>query len=73
MLSACGPMVTANSPVFIDPSRDNTSIVRVERIPSGVVQGTSFYRPKTAEFADEGKVELKFLNLCDPCRAEILP
>lgn len=64
-------MITANSPAFIDLSQDITSIAHVERKPAEVVQGTTIFRPNTAGLADDDKVELKFLNVRDPCRAEI--
>ncbi|MBY0113637.1 MAG: AAA family ATPase [Phycisphaerales bacterium] len=63
-------MITTHSPVFIDFSRDNTSIVRVERVMGGAVQGTTIYRPKRAKLDDDDKAELKLLNLCDPYVAE---
>lgn len=63
-------MITTHSPVFVDFSRDNTSIVRVERVPGGSVQGTTIYRPKKAKLDENDKAELKLLNLCDPYVAE---
>src|SRR5665213_388290 len=63
-------MITTHSPVFIDLSRDNTSIVRVERVASGVVEGTTIYRPQRAKLDEDDKTELKLLNLCDPYVAE---
>jgi putative ATP-dependent endonuclease of OLD family len=63
-------MITTHSPVFVDLSRDNTSIVRVERVASGVVEGTTIYRPRRANLGEDDKSELKLLNLCDPYVAE---
>lgn len=63
-------MITTHSPVFIDLSRDNTSVARVERLSNGIVQGTTIFRPKKAKLDDDGKRELKLLNLCDPYVAE---
>ncbi len=63
-------MVTTHSPVFIDLSRDNTSIARVEREATGIVTGTTIFRPKRARLDEDDKVELKLLNLCDPYVAE---
>jgi putative ATP-dependent endonuclease of OLD family len=63
-------MITTHSPVFIDLSRDNTSIARVERLPNGNIQGTTIFRPKKAKLDDDDRVELKLLNLCDPYVAE---
>lgn len=63
-------MITTHSPVFIDLSRDNTSIVRVELLSNGTVQGTTIYRPKKAKLDEDDRIELKLLNLCDPYVAE---
>jgi putative ATP-dependent endonuclease of OLD family len=63
-------MITTHSPIFIDLSRDNTSIARVERLSNGVVEGTTIFRPKKAKLDDDDRVELKLLNLCDPYVAE---
>lgn len=63
-------MLTTHSPVFIDLSRDNTSIVRVDREVGGSVSGTTIFRPKTAELSDDDKEELKLLNMYDPYVAE---
>jgi len=62
-------MITTHSPVFIDLSRDNTSIARVERASNGTINGTTIFRPKNAKL-DDDKVELKLLNLCDQYIAE---
>jgi putative ATP-dependent endonuclease of OLD family len=63
-------MITTHSPVFIDLSRDNTSIVRVEMLSNGTVQGTTIFRPQRARLNDDDRTELKLLNLCDPYVAE---
>ena len=63
-------MVTTHSPVFIDLSRDNTSIVRVERGTGGNVTGTTIYRPTKAKLSPDEKEELKLLNMYDPHVAE---
>lgn len=63
-------MITTHSPVFIDLSRDNTSIARVERLSNGEVQGTTIFRPTKAKLDDDDRIELKLLNLCDPYVAE---
>lgn len=63
-------MVTTHSPVFIDLSRDNTSIVRVERGTGGNVTGTTIYRPTKAKLSADEKEELKLLNMYDPHVAE---
>ncbi|MCE3234369.1 MAG: ATP-dependent endonuclease [Vampirovibrio sp.] len=63
-------MVTTHSPVFIDLSRDNTSIVRVERRENGAIQSTTLFRPMVANLDEDDRARLKLLNLCDPYVAE---
>ncbi|MFK2902992.1 AAA family ATPase [Dyella ginsengisoli] len=63
-------MVTTHSPAFIDLSRDNTSIVRVERAENGTVSGTTIFRPERAHLSDDDKERLKLLNMYDPYVAE---
>ncbi|MDQ7994593.1 MAG: AAA family ATPase [Luteibacter sp.] len=63
-------MVTTHSPAFIDLSRDNTSIIRVERDSSGAVSGTTIFRPSRARLTKEDKEWLKLLNMYDPYVAE---
>jgi putative ATP-dependent endonuclease of OLD family len=63
-------MVTTHSPVFIDLSRDNTTVVRVERRNDGVIEGTTVFRPDRVKLSDDEKQELKMLNACDPHVAE---
>lgn len=63
-------MVTTHSPVFIDLSRDNTSIIRVERRQDGSILGTTVFRPKKCHLSDDDRARLKMLNLCDPSVAE---
>lgn len=65
-------MVTTHSPAFIDLGRDNTTITRVDRTPSGKVIGTTVFRPQKAKLDEDEKLELKLLNLCDPYFAEFL-
>ncbi len=59
-------MTTTHCPVFIDVSKDNTTIVRVEKTPEGKIQGTTVFRPDSAELDDDDKKRLKLLNMCDP-------
>lgn len=59
-------MVTTHSPQFIDISRDNTTIVRVERNDDGDVFGTTIFRPERAELSDDDRLNLKLLNIYDP-------
>jgi len=63
-------MVTTHSPVFVDLSRDNTSVVRVQREASGEISGTTIYRPARVKLSDFEKDELKLLNIYDPYVAE---
>lgn len=63
-------MITTHSPVFVDLSRDNTSILRVERTHDGLVQGTTVFKPRRAKLDNDDRVELKLLNLYDPYVAE---
>lgn len=59
-------MVTTHSPVFIDLSRDNTTIIRVERTESGMIQGTTVYRPDRVKLDNDDRKNLKLLNVWDP-------
>lgn len=59
-------MVTTHSPQFIDISRDNTTIIRVERNVKGEVFGTTIFRPDRAKLTDDDRVNLKLLNIYDP-------
>lgn len=59
-------MVTTHSPVFIDLSRPNTTIARVERSNSGTVTGTTIFRPDRAQLDDDDRLRLKLLNVWDP-------
>ncbi|MGE0565821.1 MAG: ATP-dependent endonuclease [Pseudolabrys sp.] len=63
-------MVTTHSPAFIDLSRDNTTIVRVERDTKAKISGSTVFRPATVKLTDDEKSLLKLLNLWDPYVAE---
>lgn len=63
-------MVTTHSPAFIDLSRDNTTIVRVERTMEGEIQGTTLFRPEKVKLDDDDRRLLKLLNQFDPYVAE---
>jgi len=58
-------MVTTHSPVFIDLSYDNTTIVRVDRGNDNEIKSTTLYRPKTANLSLDDKENIKLLNVCD--------
>ncbi|KWX71973.1 ATP-dependent nuclease [Paenibacillus jilunlii] len=63
-------MLTTHSPAFIDLSRNNTTIVRVERSVQGDIFGTTVFRPEKAQLDDDDRERLKLLNLFDPHVAE---
>lgn len=63
-------MVTTHSPVFIDISRDHTTVVRVQKNEHGIISGTTVFRPDRAELTDDDQEHLKLLNLWDPYVAE---
>lgn len=65
-------MVTTHSPAFVDLSRDNTTIIRVERSSAGHIKGTTIFRPDKVKLDNDEKTELKLLNLCDPHFTEFL-
>jgi len=59
-------MVTTHSPAFIDVSRDNTTIVRVDRGDGGAIVGTTVFRPEKVKLGSNDKETLKYLNQWDP-------
>lgn len=63
-------MVTTHSPIFIDFSKDNTTIIKVEKHDNGNIVGTTVFRPDKVNLDEEDKRNLKLLNLCDPYVAE---
>lgn len=63
-------MVTTHSPIFIDFSKDNTTIVKVEKIANGQIRGTTVFRPAKVQLDEDDKRNLKLLNICDPYVAE---
>lgn len=63
-------MVTTHSPVFIDISRNHTTVVRVQRDENGTISGTTIFRPEKAELSKDDQENLKLLNLWDPYVAE---
>ncbi|MGO4405644.1 ATP-dependent endonuclease [Bosea sp. RAF48] len=64
-------MVTTHSPPFIDVSRDNTTIVRVERGQDGAIAGTTVFRPDKVKLTPDEKELLKLLNQWDPYVGEL--
>lgn len=63
-------IATSHSPIMIDYTKDNTTIVRVERQTDGTISGTTLYRPEKAKLSNDDKENLKLLNLCDPYLSE---
>jgi len=63
-------MLTTHSPIFIDFSKDNTTIVRVEKESDGGIKGTTIFRPDKAKLSSDDQQNLKLLNICDPYVAE---
>ncbi|MGY4489877.1 ATP-dependent nuclease [Pseudomonas sp. TE3610] len=59
-------MITSHSPIFIDLSKDNTTIVRVYRGEGQDVESTTLYRPSRAKLDPDDRKNLKMLNVCDP-------
>ena len=59
-------MITSHSPIFIDLSMDNTTIVRVFRDEALAVRSTTLYRPTEAKLDIDDKRNLKIMNVCDP-------
>lgn len=62
-------IVTTHSPAFIDVSRDNTTIIRVEQ-NNGQISSTTVFRPERAKLNDDDRSLLKLLNIFDPYVAE---
>ena len=59
-------MITSHSPIFVDLSRDNTTIIRVYRDKESTVHSTTLYKPSRAKLSDDEKKNMKLLNICDP-------
>ncbi|ACF45929.1 ATP-dependent endonuclease of the OLD family-like protein [Prosthecochloris aestuarii DSM 271] len=59
-------MITSHSPIFIDLSHDNTTVIRVSRDESAKVRSTTLFRPSRAKLSDDDKKNMKLLNICDP-------
>lgn len=63
-------MATTHSPAFVDLSRNNTTIVRVDRPLGGAVSGTTVFRPEKVQLTDDEREQLKLMNIYDPYVAE---
>jgi putative ATP-dependent endonuclease of OLD family len=62
-------MVTTHSPLFVDLTRDHTTIVRLSRKPDGIGV-TELFRSDKPEFDVGDREQLKLLNTYDPYVAE---
>lgn len=59
-------MITTHSPVFIDLSKNNTNIIRVQKEDANV----SLFKTNDAELSNAEKEQVKMLNIFDPYFAE---
>ncbi|HRI68278.1 MAG TPA: AAA family ATPase [Polyangium sp.] len=62
-------IITTHSPIFIDLTKDNTTIIRVDSI-DGRTTGRTLYRTKVPQLSTDEQSRLKMLNHCDPYFAE---
>ncbi|CBW25681.1 conserved hypothetical protein [Halobacteriovorax marinus SJ] len=59
-------MLTTHSPVFVDLSKDNTSIVKVYKdVENEVIKSTTVFRTSEVNLSADDKTNLKLLNICD--------
>lgn len=58
-------MLTTHSPYFIDLTKDNTTIIRLEKNKQDQIQASTLFSPEKAKLDDDDKTELKLLNLFD--------
>ena len=72
-------MISTHSPVFLDLTRENTAIVRVERSTTNAIGSTTVFRRSDQDGFEDGlkfdhqnKEHLKLLNICDPYFTEFL-
>lgn len=63
-------MLTTHSPVFIDVSKDNTTIIRVNKSEQGEINATTIYRPSKVKLTEDDRLNLKLMNIYDPYFAE---
>lgn len=59
-------MITTHSPVFIDLSKNNTNIIRVQKEDNAV----NLFKTNDAALSDQEKEQIKMLNVFDPYFAE---
>lgn len=60
-------MITTHSPIFIDVSKDNSVLIRVDKNDK---EGCKIYRPESSMLSSDEKEQLKMLNIFDPYFAE---
>jgi len=58
-------MATTHSPMFIDLTKDHTTIIRIEKENEGS-RSVKTFSTDTVNFSDEEKENLKMLNFCNP-------
>lgn len=63
-------MITTHSPIFVDLSKDNTTIIRVEKNADGDVSSETVFRPDSTKLETTDKENLKLMNIYDPYFAE---
>jgi putative ATP-dependent endonuclease of OLD family len=58
-------MIATHSPSFIDLSKNNTTIIRIDKEEHNFVGATTLYRPEQAQLDENDKDNLKLMNLFD--------
>jgi putative ATP-dependent endonuclease of OLD family len=58
-------MIATHSPSFIDLTKDNTTIIRVDKVGTGSIKTTTLFRPSIAKLDSDDKSNLKLTNLFD--------
>lgn len=58
-------MVTSHSPMFIDLTKDHTTIIRLDK-QEGTNHKVKTFTTDQANFTEDDKENLKMLNFCDP-------
>ncbi len=60
-------MVTTHSPIFIDVSKDNAVLIRVDK---NDIEGSKIYKSESSMLSSDEKEQVKMLNMFDPYFAE---
>lgn len=58
-------MIATHSPNFIDLSKDNTTVIRVEKNLTNGIETTTLFSPEQVQLENDDKVNLKLINLFD--------